>query len=544
VLWTLGTLPAGTSRTVQAIYDAGTVADGTILTATAAVADAAGDRARAATSTTFHSTVAAQLMVALTGSADPVPTGDELGYTIRFGNRGTSALLNSQLAVALPPGTTVVDAGGGTVTAGTVTWNLTTLDPGETGERPLRVTVDDLPADPLVRVARATITSGAVAATAGLVTQVAPARLAVVMVANPEPVNPGQAITYELTVTNHGPGDAVQVQLTMPIPAGVGGGCVRLSDGAQTPDGCFNGRDVVWTFDTLSAGTSRTVQATYDALSNLPDGTVLSASASVADAAGSHARASASTTCHTAAASPLVIGLAESADPVLAGENLAYTVRLGNRGTSSVLNAQLALALPAGVTVLDAGGGVASGDTLSWDLGTLAAGATGQRVVTMKVDDLGSDDPLVRLARTTLAAGSAAASGSLVTLVEPEAPLALEMSIDFDPAAPNQLVTYHLKVTNDGSDDSVQVELRMPVPSGVSGCGMLSDGGTLPGGCFIGRDAVWQLGTLSPGTNRSVTFVVRVSSTAPAGSILSATSRVADAAGSRARAELSTAIKP
>ena len=150
----------------------------------------------------------------------------------------------------------------------------------------------------------------------------------------------------------------------------------------------------------------------------------------------------------------------------------------------------------------------------------------------------------MRVARALITGGSAAADASIVTLVEPAAPLALDMSIDSDPAGPNQLVTYQLTVTNNGSDDSVQVELRMPIPSGASQCGPLSDSGTLPTGCAVGRDALWQLGTLAAGAHRSVTFVVRVSSATPAGSLFSAASRVEDAAGSRARASLATPVEP
>jgi len=105
-------------------------------------------------------------------------------------------------------------------------------------------------------------------------------------------------------------------------------------------------------------------------------------------------------------------------------------------------------------------------------------------------------------------------------------------------------VTYTLTVTNNGPGDSVQVELRMPIPNGISGCGPLSDNGTLPSGCFLGYDAVWPLGTLSEGAHRSVTFVVRVRNGTPSGSVLLATSRVQDAAGSRARASLATPVLP
>ena len=160
----------------------------------------------------------------------------------------------------------------------------------------------------------------------------------------------------------------------------VGGGCGRLSDDAQAPDGCSTGRDVLWTLDTLPAGTSRTVQAIYDA-GSVANGSILPASAWLEDAAGSHARARVSTIFHTAATSPLGIALTESADPVLTGDELDYTIRFGNHGTAAVLGAQLVLTLPPGVTVLDGGGGTASGDTLTWSLGTLDAGDVGERAV-------------------------------------------------------------------------------------------------------------------------------------------------------------------
>src|SRR5262249_53428058 len=165
-------------------------------------------------------------------------------------------------------------------------WARGPLAPGETGERLLGLTVADLGAgDPLVRPAHATISSGAAAATASVVTMVHESPLALVMVANPDPVNPGQFVTYELTVTNRRPEDAVQVQITMPIPSGVSG-CGRVSDGGQLPNGCFTGYNTVWTLDSLPAGTSRTVQTVHD-IPNLADGTIIRAAAAVADAAGS-----------------------------------------------------------------------------------------------------------------------------------------------------------------------------------------------------------------------------------------------------------------
>src|SRR6185503_1608361 len=107
----------------------GDVPTGTILSTLARVEDAAGSRARAGVDTVVQS--AAPLSLVLTTDADPVPPGDDLEYTLRFGNDGANALLSTQLVLTLPVGTTLVDAGGGTAASGAVTWNLGALNAGQ-----------------------------------------------------------------------------------------------------------------------------------------------------------------------------------------------------------------------------------------------------------------------------------------------------------------------------------------------------------------------------------------------------------------------------
>ncbi len=129
--------------------------------------------------------------------------------------------------------------------------------------------------------------------------------------------------------------------------------------------------------------------------------------------------------------------------------------------------------------------------------------------------------------------------------------LGIALTESADPVLTGDELDYTIRFGNHGTASvlgtqlvlTLQVELRMPVPSGASGCGTLSDSGTLPTGCAVGRDALWQLGTLAPGAHRSVTFVVRVD-VSTAGTLFSAASRVEDAAGSRARASLATPVEP
>jgi cysteine-rich repeat protein len=517
VVWTLGTMAVGTSRTVRIFVQIrGDVASGTNISATARLDDAAFSPEATAQATVIAQ-AANPLTLALTEDADPVRVGDDLEYVLRFGNDSATALLATQLAITLPAGTTVVDAGGGTQASGMITWSLGALNAGQAGERRARVHVDDLaPGDPLVRVARATITSGTVTARASVVAQIGATALGLVLVAEPDPLAPAGLLTYRLIVTDHGVTDAdqVQVRLTLPVDTFA---CAPPSDGGTTPEGCTADRDVLWTVDTLAAGTSRSVQLTIQIRGDTPTGTTLLTAARVEDASGARARAGLGTTVQSAP--PLGLVLTTDADPVRVGDDLVYVLRFGNDGGTALLATQLALVLPAGVTVVDAGGGTQASGTITWSLGALNAAQTDERRVRVHVENLAPDDPLVRVARATISSGATAARAAIVTQVQATS-LGLGVVAEPDPVAPGGLVSYRLTVANHGLADAVQTELRLTLPVGVFACAPASDGGTTPDSCLAGRDIVWALDTLAAGTTRSVQVAIQIRGDTPTGTIL------------------------
>jgi uncharacterized repeat protein (TIGR01451 family) len=525
----------------------GPLADGNHVHTTARVVDAAGNAARAESTTAV--TTAAPLVLRLDESADPVALGNALEYVVRFGNRGASPLLNTTLALVLPAGTTVVDDGGATISGGTATWTLGTLDDGEAGERRLRVEIDPLGgSEPFVRVARAAVTSGVFASRAGVVTHVEDAApLALALIATPDPISLGGLLEYSLTVTNRGGIDAAGVIARMRVPQGMYGtaGCREASDNATLPGNCAAGRDIEWDLGTLAAGTSRTVQFVGGVtVSGVPDGSLIHGDARVVDVSGAAARAE--TTTIVATTAPLVLRLDDSRDPAVAGDTLDYVLRFGNQSAGPLLNTELSLTLPQGVSVLDDGGATVTGDTAVWSLGTLNAGVAGERRLTVQVDDLAPNDPLVRQAHAALSSGTVLAHAAEVTQLEAVPPLALNVVASPDPVALGGLLAYVLTVTNTGAVDSDGVTLRMRVPEGLygtSGCQAVSDGGVLPGVCFAGRDIVWDLGTIAAGASRTVQFtgLVTVSGLAN-GHLLHASARVVDVAGAAARAGTTTTV--
>ncbi len=178
----------------------------------------------------------ADLALTQTASPDPALPGSDLTWTIVVTNNGPDGAANATLDDALPAGSTFVSfsapADWKTTTpavgsAGTVTAASPTLASGATATFTLVVRVD--PAAPGGSTIRntATVTSTTVDPTsennsATTTTQVkgSGADLALTMTASPDPVRPGNNVTYSILVTNNGPDDAANAALINPLPPG------------------------------------------------------------------------------------------------------------------------------------------------------------------------------------------------------------------------------------------------------------------------------------------------------------------------------------
>ena len=161
---------------------------------------------------------------------------------------------------------------------------------------------------------------------------------------SPDPVVAGGFLTYTLNVVNNGTATAQNVVITDPIPAGTTGG-FALFYPAGTNCGYNAGVTVVTcTIPSMAAGTSQEISLVVQVNPNVPNGTVISNTATVAsDTPETNAANDSSTTTTTVnAQADLTLTKTDSPDPVVAGQNLTYTVTLNNNGPSDAQNVALA----------------------------------------------------------------------------------------------------------------------------------------------------------------------------------------------------------
>ena len=198
---------------------------------------------------------------------------------------------------------------------------------------------------------------------------------------NPDPVIAGNNLLYTVTVTNNGPSDAQNVVVTDTLPAGVT--FVATNGCAESPGGvpvCSLGTIAAGATDQYSIGVTVDADTLTGNINN-----AASVTSDTTDPVPGNNSANEITTVQTQA--DLSIAKSDNPDPVIAGNNLLYTVTVTNNGPSDAQNVVVTDTLPAGVTFVATNGCAESpGGVPVCSLGTIAAGATDQYSIGVTVD--------------------------------------------------------------------------------------------------------------------------------------------------------------
>jgi len=193
----------------------------------------------------------------------------------------------------------------------------------------------------------------------------------------PDPVNAGENITYTITVTNDGPGDASGVTLQDILPAGV-----IFVSAAPTQGSCSEvGGVVTCDLGNLGVGGTASVDIEVTAPDSAGD---ISNQASVTgnESDPDNANNSANEVTTVNALVDLEVNKNDTPDPVNAGASLSYSVTVTNHGPSDATGVTVTDTLPVGCTFNSAtptqGSCSEASGVVTGSLGSLAAGGSAQ----------------------------------------------------------------------------------------------------------------------------------------------------------------------
>ncbi len=348
------------------------------------------------------------LVISNSASPNPVLAGADITSSIGVQNNGPATSSAVGFSDAIPANTTFVSlaipAGwscllpsvGGT---GTITCSIATLGVGGTANFSLVVMVNAatpsgtaisdtasvLSATPDPNPSSNTATATVIVATAGQ------ADLAVTKVGTPNPVLPGNNISYTIKVTNNGPAAATSVQLTDTLPANT----TFVSD-APIPGGWTCPAPVGGVLTCTNPSMVLNASSTFSLVLKVAPATVpgttitnsVTISAATSDPFLGNNTASTSSVVTSPTDADVAIIKTAAPEPVDQGTNLTYTLQVINNGPAVAQGVSVTDPLPAQVTYVSASTTMGScsqtAGTVTCNLGSMGVGALA--VITINVN--------------------------------------------------------------------------------------------------------------------------------------------------------------
>jgi len=550
ISWSLGTLTPGETGTVT--YEATLAASGTFADGTTPVSNTAVLLSTEVGPVSDGETVdvvagvALSLVKSVTGTTDVdgdglLSPGDLVQYALTYANDGdadaTSAVLTDDPDEAWVAAVGAISIGG-TYDGDLITWSVGAVPVGGSGTVTYEATLAGAGtfahgSTPVTNVASFVSAEDGPVGDTATVPVVAAASLAVSKAATSFTdtdgdtlLSPGDTVHFAVSYANNGNAAATSVSLSDDPDE-----LYVASIGLISDAGLYGGDTIAWSLGSLAPGEIGTV--TYDAVLGAA-GTFLHGSTSVVNtatlASAEDGPVSASEAVTVWAIAVISVAKATTGytdtdgnGMISPGDTVHYRVDYANSGNADATNLTLSddpdETYVAGISTISAAGSY-DGDTISWSLGSLAAGASGS--VTY--------DALLGAAGT-FAHGTTAVSNTATLTASEDGPVGDSETVTVTAAAalsvskvstgytdtdgsgalsPGDTVHYGVTYANGGNASATAVALT----DDPNEAWVVSNGAISGGGLYDGDVISWSLGTLAPGASGTLTYAATL---APAG---------------------------
>jgi uncharacterized repeat protein (TIGR01451 family) len=438
--------------------------------------------------------------------SDPLPLGTTLDSVAVIAGSGscaaTGSLLSCSLGTMFPGATTVVrvvlDVDPGFASASTADITNTAVVSTIT---PQSDTADDSSDDSITIAREADI---------GITKSVAPAGVAA-----------GQAATWTVIVTNHGPSDALGVLPADSVPTGFLvsgvsdslGACQRSGQSIDcVPTDLANG--ATWTITVVGA-----VDPTAPAVDIVNTASV---NATTAEGSAATFPNSALATLAVSQIADLTIDKTASPDRVVAGRLLTWTITVGNAGPSVARAVTVTDTLPAGILVPAISSSQGACTALPCNLGDLAAGSSATVTIAATIASGYTGADIINSASVSSPTDSTDSSAVATSSVITQADLSIAKTASADPVRAGEAISWELAVINTGASDALNVVVTDTLPVALL-TSVSAPGCTIDLGLGI---VTCTVATLAAGSGVAFTISATVLPSVMAGSITNTASVV------------------
>lgn len=396
--------------------------------------------------------------------------GSSFAYGLLYSNAGPTTAQDVIITDTLPAGLTLVSASPAptSISGQTLTWGLGAIAVGASANIAVTVQVDvNAPASVLNSSHISTSSSGDNPGDndSSVTTQITRPNVWITKTGTPS-VTVGQTIGYTLSYGNNGSAPANGVTVVDTLPAGT-----SFVSAIPAPNS-VSGQTLTWNVGTLNAGATGSI--TVNATATVNAASLITNGATISTPTPGDSPADNSSSTNTNVLRPNVMITKAAPVTVTAGDTLSYSLSYSNTGNAAADGVNVADTLPAGVTFVSATPAPTSqsGQTLTWNLGTLSAGLSGSISVTVQTSaNLANGASLVNSASisTPTPGDNPGDNSSIVTTTVQRADVYVTKSSSSSfPALSGTAVSYTIDYGNTGPATAKSVTISDPMPSQLS----------------------------------------------------------------------------
>ncbi|MDO5700445.1 MAG: hypothetical protein Q4P36_03120 [Bowdeniella nasicola] len=439
-------------------------------------------------SSSFSTPLKRSADLSLTKSVDPaaIAPGETTTWTLTGTNAGPSSAKDVTIADTLPQGFTITELDDQCTNSGNdVTCSVGDLAPDSSVSVTVTARLDEAwtetdPVENSANVGSKTPDPNKDNNTAvASVTPTEPqADLRIEKRTTTSPVQAGLPVTYDIVVTNDGPSQATGLSVSDNAPDSL----TNVSASAGVSTCTTEGNDLTCVLDSLAVGASETITVSADVRTDAIG--ELSNTASVSSETNDPNPGNDTATATDTVATSADLKIEKTSSPAVAGDTFTYTLKTTNLGTSDARDVVITDTLPAEVDYISAepaSGCSASSDTVTCQMGTVAASDSASVVITVRLHaDVADDTSVTNTASVDSSTpdpdpGNNSATSELVTDADADIRVAKSGP---DQIIAGEPVTWTIDVTNDGPSDAINASLTDSIPDGVSGVSVSSTAGS------------------------------------------------------------------
>lgn len=328
------------------------------------------------------------------------------------------------------------------------------------------------------------------------------ADLAVVKTVNNSTPLVGSQVTFTVTVTNNGPSNSQDVEVSDILQNGY----TYVS--STTTLGFYNSTTGLWDIGNLANGNVASLEIVVTVNNAGPYSNTATVNQAITDPNPGNNTSTVAT--NPVSSSDLIVTKTVDNQTPLMGQNVTFTIELTNAGPSNASGIVVAEALPSGYTYVSHVATSGSYNLAQWTLSSLANGASQTLTIVALVNPTGNYSNTATAFGNEIDPNISNNSSTSSTSPIPNADLAILKTVDL--ATPNvgNVITFTIVATNNGPINATGVKVNDLLPAGYTYLSSTTSIGT-----YNNTSGLWTIGNLNNGISQTLTITVQVNANGP-----------------------------